>query len=269
MARPFLVIGAMKSGTTSLHVLLDRHPDVDLVAEKESSALADPAAAQAFADRVAQSPATVAGEVTAGYMQVPEMPQPLDAARDLLGPELKVVAILRDPFGRAISHCEHLTQLGRETRDAATAILDPDGPYVAFSRYHHQVSGWVDLVGRDNVLLLRTEDLQADQAATADRLHSFLGVAATGDATPVHANAGATRAVASGWRSRVSRSPAYRRFVRPLLGAGARRTALRLSGGGRGRVAGALTDAQQQTLRDLLAPDLAALQRAWPELGWS
>lgn len=268
MARPFLVIGAMKSGTTSLHELLARHPEVELAAEKERSALADPGAAAAFASRVVASPAETAGEVTAGYMQLPSMRQPLAEARELLGEDLRVVAILREPVARAISHWEHLTQLGRESRPAATAIPDPDGDYLAFSRYHHQLSGWVDLVGRERVLLLRLEDLEQDQAATADRLFSFLGVSPRPDDTTVHANAGSSRAVASGWRATISRSPVYRRAVRPLLGARVRRTALRLTGGGGGRVTGSLTEAETETVRRLLAPDLAELQRDWPGMRW-
>lgn len=269
MAKPFLVVGAMKSGTTSLHELLSRHPEIELVAAKERSALADPTSAKEFAKRVAESRGVVAGEVTAGYMQLPSMPQPIAEARDLLDEDLRVVAILREPVARAISHWEHLTQLGRETRAAAAAILDPASDYVAFSRYHHQLLGWVDLVGDDRVLVLRLEDLRDRQAATVDRLFSFLGVSPRpDDVTPARANVGSSRAVASGWRAGISRSAVYRRLVRPLIGPRARRTALRLTGGGGGRVTGSLTAAETDTLRALLAPDLAALQQRWPELRW-
>lgn len=270
VARPFLVVGAMKCGTTSLFELLARHPAVDLVADKERSALADPGLAPMFATQVRDSKAEVAGEVTAGYMQLPSMPQPLDEARRLLSPkDLRVVAIVREPVSRALSHWEHVTQLGRESRQAAAAILEPGSDYVAFSRYHHQLSGWADLVGVDRVLVLRMEDLRQSPTSTADRLFSFLGVSPLpADRTRVHANAGSARAVASGWRAGISRSPAYRKVLRPVLGPRVRRAALTLVGGGSGRVVGHLDPAEVREVRARLAPDLEQLQRRWPEARW-
>lgn len=270
MASPFLVVGAMKSGTTTLHELLARHPDVDLVAEKERSALADPAFSREFAARLVASRAAVAGEVTAGYMQLPLMPQPVSEAADLLGSDLRVVAILREPVARAVSHWEHLTQLGREARPADVAILDPDSSYLAFSRYHHQLAAWADLVGDDRVLPLRLEDFRADPASTADRLFGFLGVPSLPhDQVDVHANAGTTRVVASGWRSRVSRSSVYRTVARPLLSSRTRRRALRLVGGGSRRVHGALSGEERAAVDEFLAGDLALLAQRWPEARWS
>lgn len=261
----------MKSGTTTLYELLARHPAVDLLTDKERSALADPEAAPAFSRRVRDSTAEIAGEVTAGYMQLPSMRQPLAEAERLLALEdLRVVAILREPVARALSHWEHLTQLGRERREAPAALLDPDSEYVAFSRYHYQLSGWADLVGVDRVLVLRMEDLRQSPATTADRLFSFLGVSPLpGDRTQVHANAGRSRTVASGWRARISRSPVYRRVVRPVLSPKARHAALRLVGGGSGRVVGRLDQSEVRELRATLAADLEQLQRCWPEARWS
>lgn len=269
MARPFLVLGAMKSGTTSLHELLSRHPDVELTAEKEQSALADPRHAAAFATRTVASTSAVAGEVTAGYMQLPVMRQPVAEAVELLGPDLRLVAILRDPVDRALSHWEHLTQLGRETRAAGEAILEDDSVYLQFSRYHHQLEAWADALGDDRLLLLRLEQLREDPARAAARLFSFLGVPPLpGDQVAVHANAGVSRVVASGWRSRVSRSRAYRRWLRPLLSPRARQGALRLAGGGQGRVRGELTPRERAAVLEVLADDLGRLRRRWPGSGW-
>lgn len=270
MARPFLVVGAMKSGTTSLHELLARHPEVALVADKERSCLADPSTASAFAAKVSASRVAVAGEVTAGYMQLPTMDQPLLEARRLLSDDLRIVAILREPVSRAVSHWQHMTQLGRETRTVATAVLDADGDYVGFSRYHKQLAGWADLVGDERVLPLRLEDLREDPVGTADSLFEFLGVSPLPeDRVYVNANALESRVVAAGWRATVSRSRLYRGAVRPLLSPRARRAALQLAGGGAGRVRGTLSPEERQVLSDLLAADLADLQRRWPKARWA
>lgn len=268
MADPFLVVGAMKSGTTSLHELLALHPDVELAAEKEVSALAYPASAALFADRVRGSGARVAGEVTAGYMQAPLMPQPVREARELLGDGVRVIAILREPFERARSHWEHWTQLGRETRPLEAALLDPAGPYVGFSSYAAQLQPWIDSFGDDAVLAVRLEDYTARPQEVASALWEHLGVPPLDRQEAVHANAGTERVVARGFASRVSRSRVYRQVLRPLVSPQARRRVATAMGGGRGRVEAVTSADLRAAFLDQLREDAARLKAIDPTLAW-
>jgi hypothetical protein len=268
MARPFLVVGAMKAGTTTLYELLSRHPDVDLVVEKEANALTDPARCSRMADAVQRSAGLIAGEVTAGYMQAPLVLQPVERAQ-LMGEDLMIVAILRDPFERALSHWEHWTQIGREARPVDVALCEPDSPYLAFSSYARQLEPWVKLVGLDRCLVLRLEDYEAEPGAVVARLCHFLGLPSlTADEGLAHANQGLARVVATGRLRRVRESPTYRRFLRPLLSPGMRRHLAALAGGGRGRVAARPDAALRGRFLAALAPDRARLHEMWPEVVW-
>ncbi len=270
VAEPFLVVGAMKSGTTTLDALLRAHPDVDVVAEKESSALLRPETAASFAERVRSSRLTVAGEVTAGYLQAPVLEQPVELAVALLGDRVRVLAVVRDPFDRAVSHWQHLRQLGREPLPLREAILDPAGPYLAFSSYHRQLEPWVSTFGRDQVLVFRLEDYRAAPAAVAGRIWDFLGVPSRGalDARAVHANPASQRVVATGWKARVRSTTFYRRVLRPLLPPAARRGIVSGLGGSRGREEADVDASLRTEFEGLLASDAQALEQDWPELVW-
>ena len=271
-ARPFLVIGSMKSGTATLETLLREHPDVDVVTEKETLSFADPQAAARTAEAIARSPRHAAGEVATGYMQQPLVDADPALARELLGPELRILAVVRDPYVRALSHWRHWEQLGRNASGPIERLLlDPDGPYVAFSSYHRQLSPWLSVVDRDHVQVLRLEDYRSDPAAWTGRVWSALGVAApVREADVVHANQADTRVVTAGIGRGVGQSAAYRRFVRPLVPTALRRAGARLLGGQRG---GGGLPPLPEDLRarfyDLLAADLDALREELPELTWA
>lgn len=271
MADPFLVIGAMKSGTTTLHAILATHPDVEVVVEKESSALLKPDTARALADRVRSSTRVVAGEVTAAYMQQPLVPSPAGEAIQLLGPNVKVIAILRDPFHRALSHWRHLTQLGREDQGAAQALLDPSRPYLAFSRYWSQLLPWQRNVSTDQMLVMSLEEYRVEPARVLAGLWDFLGVATRADdGRLVHVNAGDDRVVATGWRRSVSGSRVYRGFVRPLIPAAVRRRAAAVAGGGKGRVQAPPTvPGLRSAFFGEISSDLARLAVDWPAMRWT
>lgn len=270
MAEAFLCIGAMKSGTTSIYELLRRHPDVDVVAEKEASELLDPCTASDLAQRVARSRARIAGEVTAAYMQSPLMEQPVEEAIKLLGSRVRVIAILRDPFTRAISHWEHWSHLGKEHRPLSEALLAPDSPYIAFSSYGHQLGPWRQAIPEHQIHLIKLDEYQADPAAVSRALWTFLGVTPQGDrdAQPVHVNAGDQRVVAVGLGKRLSSLTMYRRMVRPLVPAAARRVVATALGGARGRMTAIAREDLREQFMDHIRDDQELLARGWPDRTW-
>jgi len=196
--------------------------------------------------------------------------QPVELARALLGDRLLIMAIVRDPFDRAVSHWKHLRQLGREPRPLREAILDPAAPYLAFSSYHRQLEPWVNTFGRKQVLVFRLEDYRADPAAVAGRVWDFLGVPSRNDldARLVHANSSSQRVVATGWNARLRGNALYRRVLRPLLPPAARRGIVTALGGARGREQADVDAALRTEFEQLLTADAKALEQAWPELVW-
>ncbi len=198
------VVGAGRSGTTALHQLLGRHPEIEVGLRKSpnhfAAGIAQPtwetpaAVAMArhwVADRAAyealfrpdhRTRAIV--DVSPVYLQARVVPERIHAAR----PDARIVAVLRDPAHRAVSHF-----LGRR-RDGieppTTSLADRlgeqmDGPlpvdvafghYVAAGQYHNFLAPYVECFGRDRVLVCFHDELLADPATTLRAIFAFLEV---------------------------------------------------------------------------------------------
>lgn len=267
--RPFLVLGAMKSGTTTFETILRSHPDIAITSVKEADSFFDQGLAESAARRISMSGALVAGEVSTAYMQYPVREQPVDVVRRTLGPDVCLLAILRDPFERAVSHWRHWYQLGRESEPVDVICADVDGPYKTFSSYHLQLQPWISMFGADRIHCLRLEDYQHDPVGTTGRLWEFLGIPSAPASPAVQKNVGADRVAARGWRRRVSSSVVYRRGIRPMLSPKVRRAGL-VALGGTSRRTGVPEDARRlrEPFMSALASDRHALAEAFPHLTW-
>lgn len=270
LAQPFLVIGSMKCGTTSLNSVLMSHPSIELVAEKESSSFFDDTIAARTTRKIHRSSATVAGEVSTRYMQRPLFEPPVDRVAKLLGNPL-LIAVLRDPVERAISHWIHWCQLGWESRPLDEALLSSDdNPYWAFSAYGWQLSPWIQRFGTENMMCMRLEDYIESPSATLQSLWQFLKVPAEApETTAVNKNSFETRVVARGAFQAIAGSRFYRKAVRPLLPAPARRM-LAITVGGQ-RVSVVRPDPDERLREQFLASlddDLAKLHGKWDHLTW-
>lgn len=199
----FLIIGAPKSGTTSLYSYLRSHPQIFMSPVKEPRYFAFPdrrprfrgaggarfnrnvtwrldAYRRLFADR---GDARAAGEASATYLWASAAP---GAIRRLI-PDARLIAILRNPVDRAYSHYCHNRRLGREPLFDFRAALDaeperiaggwnPNVHYRARGRYGEQVARYLELFPRERLLVLLQEDLSARPAETLAGLCRFLDV---------------------------------------------------------------------------------------------
>lgn len=199
----FLVIGAGRSGTTSLHRWLGQHPDVFVSGEKSPNFfvsheplppregprlramarqwVSDPGEYAALFDGARVEKAV--GEVSPVYLQATSAPQRIRAAL----PDVRLVAILREPVSRAHAHFLGRRRDGLETRaDFAAVVREelsgplPDavafGHYLGCGRYHHFLRGYFDHFPRERIRIYLFEDLMADPAALMADLYGFLGV---------------------------------------------------------------------------------------------
>lgn len=178
----FLIIGAMRSGTTALTRYLDAHRQVYMAPEKEVHYFDRHLDRgldwyrSRFASANGQSSI---GEATQTYMFLPEvMPLIAEAL-----PQAKLVAILRNPVDRAYSHYWMNRSQRTEDRDPATALseeLDRSGaprfPYLDRGRYVTQLERVVAHFPREALHVLLFEDLVARPAETFASLCGFLGI---------------------------------------------------------------------------------------------
>lgn len=186
----FLVIGAQKCGTTSLFVMLSKHPQLFLPSRKEvqffSSPMLYPKGLSWYSEEFFSScpPNRLAGEVSPQYMYSTEI-----AKRVYEGlPNAKIIAILREPLDRAWSHYLMAKRRGQEARDpdeAFTAAFgtdetDIDAPetarYFQFGDYERVLSEYLRLYRRENILILFQEDLDRQPATVMRQVYRFLGV---------------------------------------------------------------------------------------------
>ncbi|MGY1691433.1 sulfotransferase family protein [Geodermatophilus sp. SYSU D01105] len=202
----FLVIGAARSGTTALYEYLEEHPGLFLTDPKEPHyyALAgtrpaftgpgDPQTINRLAvtDRAAYAelyrrarPDQLRGEASVSTLYHPAA---VTRLRDEV-PDARLVCVLRDPADRAFSAYTFMRARGWEPCDTFEAALADEARridagwhhiwhYTGMSRYGGQLRHVLDVFPRDQLLVLRHEDLVADPDAVVRRVYAFLGVPA-------------------------------------------------------------------------------------------
>jgi hypothetical protein len=193
----FLGIGTQKGGTTTLYQLLKPHPEVFLPDNKEVHYFTKHYAAgeEWYVEQFeAAAPGQLRGEITPYYLFHEAAPERIHALR----PDMRLIALLRDPVERTLSQYFHSRRLGLEDLPLELAlaaeaerlagseavIRQPGGThqshqehsYLARSRYEEQLLRYFNLFGRQNVLVLRSEDLFEQPQASLEALSSFLGI---------------------------------------------------------------------------------------------
>lgn len=178
----FLIIGAMKAGTTSLHAYLADHPQVHMAPTKELHFFVESLNWSRGVDWYERQfdgagDATAVGEASPSYSGAtyyPGVPQRI--ARVL--PDVRLLYLVRHPVERMRSMYLHQLAIGEEQRPAAEAFAD-DEPYLNTSRYRWQLDRYLEHFDRDRLLVVTAEALRADRAATLAGVLAFLGVEAT------------------------------------------------------------------------------------------
>jgi hypothetical protein len=239
----FLIVGAPKAGTTALHAALAQHPDVFVTSPKEPKYwLCDDAPPPAWSgpgdahsqqewiwrrsdyERLFEPAADhqVRGESTPFYLWSRGAHRRI--AESL--PDVRLIAVVRDPIDRAYSNWMHAWSDGLEPIadfEQAFALQDeriragwaPFWRYRDLGRYGEQLEHLLTYVDRERVLVLRYREIVDHPTATVDRACHFLGIPAGKVDRIPHDNS--RNFVEPGWRPRV---------VGPLVRAGARLGAL-------------------------------------------
>jgi hypothetical protein len=187
------ILGAAKSGTTTLHKVLSGHPDVFMSAEKEPTFFCSPF-------QVVSSPVDYfklfdsvqderwIGEASHGYLSDPESPRLLNA----FFPEARFILILRNPADRAFSLYNHMRRTGlersptfeialqRESARIGLAELRTENPrnlnYFESGLYGEQIARYLTFFRRDQFLFLSFDDWMQTPNAALEEICSFLQI---------------------------------------------------------------------------------------------
>jgi hypothetical protein len=175
----FIIIGAMKSGTSSLHAYLDEHPDISMSYPKELDFFIEERGWSKGFDWYKShfsSAAKIRGESSVGYTQrhkYPEVPQRIQA----MNSDIKLLYILRDPVDRLVSHYTQLSLMGLEPRDFRVALDElPGSDYILSSSYYYQLAAYLECFSREQILILTLEELARDKVGTIRKVFQFLRV---------------------------------------------------------------------------------------------
>lgn len=205
-ARPsptFIIIGAQRAGTTSLYNYLTQHPAVIAARRKELH----------FFDRsfhlgigwyrrqfrkpplLRIGARLITGESTPYYLFHPLVAERVWQAF----PEMKLIALLRNPVDRALSHYHFSVRLGHETLSFEDALAQEadrlagererlctqpgyqSHAYVNFSyqargMYADQLEMWLRRFPREQLLILRSEDLYRSPSHVLNTVCDFLSL---------------------------------------------------------------------------------------------
>jgi len=174
-----IIIGAMKSGTTSLHHYLNLHPDIQMSRKKELDFFIAEKKWRKGIDWYRShfvEPAAVYGESSPNYTHrffFQGVPQRMAA----VVPDVKLIYLVRDPIERIISHYLHMYADGKEDRDISEALASLDkNQYVSSSQYFYQLEQYLQVFPSENILVITSEALSQSPQDTMKQVFQFLGV---------------------------------------------------------------------------------------------
>jgi hypothetical protein len=201
----FFIVGAARGGTTALADILGQHPSIFVTRPKEPHFLAFAGCPMTFSgpgDDITINKTSVTdpsrylalyegagGKAARGDASVSSLyyAEETLANLDRFFPEARVIAILREPIGRAFSAYSYQRGMGFEPCDEFGVALQQESErirlgwhhlwhYVSMSRYVGQLEKFVDALGPRRIQILFYENLQEDPHSVARHAYEFLGV---------------------------------------------------------------------------------------------
>lgn len=190
----FLIVGAIKGGTTSLYEYVGQHPDVFMCPVKEpryfalacgdagvpQSGITDRAHYESLFDGVTTERAI--GEASPQYLWSTVAPGCIHSHV----PDARLIAVLRNPVDRAYSAYLHLARIGEAPADFADALTQEDAHvragraplfrYREAGRYAEQLERYFALFDREQIAVHLYEDLSRDPASVVAATFRFLDV---------------------------------------------------------------------------------------------
>jgi len=197
----FIIIGAGKSGTTALHHFLSEHPEVFMTPVKETNffelegmpVLSDPTDDP---ERLYHYPQSInnwndynalfaqagdvkaIGEASPMYLYGKRAPQHI---HDKL-PNVKLVAILREPVDRLYSRWLHLLRDGNDPIGSFEGCMDRESIWwkrndlIQEGLYGTHIKRYVDLFTPDQLKIFLHDDLKHNPQQVMKELFEFIGV---------------------------------------------------------------------------------------------
>ncbi len=200
----FLIVGAAKSGTTSLHYYLQEHPDIFMPKEIKETFFFSQICRLTYPEPQGHSYGTnkiwnlsdyrslyknakdykAVGEACTAYLYYHEKSIPRIV--NTLGKDTKIIIILRRPDERAYSNYLHHVRDGYEPLKFHDALKAENLRkskkwwwgfyYTDVGFYYGQAKSYIDAFGADNVLIVLYDELVNDPSSLLKKIFMFLDV---------------------------------------------------------------------------------------------
>lgn len=201
----FVIIGAQKSATTSLYKYLLEHPGIVMPKSKEAPFFngvdVSHESLEEFNEQHFQHAQLnqLRGKASPQYMSSPDIPTRIINSM----PDIKLIAILRDPVARSYSHYRMVKRRGTEKRNFAEIVREqlssPDSQelglgrteaapehsegyvsesefIIAWSEYGRILENYYKLFPQNQLLVLFADELKSNPEEVISRILSFLGL---------------------------------------------------------------------------------------------
>lgn len=220
----FLIVGAMKSATTSLFEDLASHPEIFAPPEKEPGYLCP---SKFHEDEIHEQysqlfkgaePNQLCFEASTFYTMYPAYQGVIDSAKNFFDGGLKIIYLIREPVARTLSHHAHAYARKDCCEDINKAVIEY--PYlIDFSKYFSQIEPWMQAFGKDQVLILPQDAYISSRRKVLQAIESFLGVSERNLAREpsLVANSRTSLSEDSGLSMSIRQSGFYRKVVRGFL----------------------------------------------------
>lgn len=181
----FLIIGAAKSGTTTLYQYLCRHPQVYMSTPKEPDFFSIESHYARGMDWYSSlfslaQPHQVCGEASTTYSRWQQHPQAAERIAQTL-PNVKLIYIMRHPVDRAYSFYIHRFKGAHHKPELAVAdtfeeTIQQQSEFIDSSYYLEQIQRYLQYFPQESFLFLLMDDLIQNPAATLDKIFRFIGI---------------------------------------------------------------------------------------------
>ena len=174
----FIIIGAMKSATSTLHNQLGAQPGVFMSTPKEPNFFSDDDIynqglswySGLFSDASGED---ICGESSTHYTKLPDYPDTIQRLKAAI-PQAKLIYVMRHPVDRLISHYMHQWSEGVISCDINQAI-DRYPELVDYSCYGMQITPYLQEFGHKAVLPLFFDDLKTNKDKALNGVGEFIG----------------------------------------------------------------------------------------------
>ncbi|MEO0645685.1 MAG: sulfotransferase domain-containing protein [Cyanobacteria bacterium J06650_10] len=175
----FVIMGAMKCATTTLHDQLSLQPGVFMTTLKEPLFFSDDDVYARGLDWylslfAAAAPDDICGESSTHYTKLPTYPQALTRLQQH-APDVKLIYVMRDPIERLVSQYVHEWSQ-RAISGALTQAIKRHPELYQYSQYSMQLRPYLEAFGPGCVLPVFFERIKQDPRSELARVGEFIGM---------------------------------------------------------------------------------------------